>query len=173
MWELSLHWLIRIILLVGVLGGLLLVPFSLPGTWLIALLGIIYSLFYSFDGGATTAFWVNGWLLGLAAFGEIMEFVVGVFGGKVVKVSTGAIIAAFIGGIAGLIIGVPIFLVGSLIGMFLGAFLGALIYEWVVLKAFGRAVVTACTVLTTRLVAVVLKTFLAAGMAVFLFLHVF
>lgn len=172
MLESSLHWLVRIAMVIGVLAGMLMTPLSLPGTWLIAFLSIIYSLFYSFDGGASS-YWVNGWLLGLAAFGELMEFVVGTFGGKVAKVSTGAIIAAFIGGMVGLIVGVPVFLVGSLIGMFLGAFLGAFFYEWMVLKSLGRAFVTACTVLTTRLVASVLKTLLALGMAVFLWMQIF
>lgn len=149
------------------------VPLSLPGTWVIALAGLLFSLFDSFDAGATSALWVLGWLLGLALFGEIMEFLVGTVGGKAVKISNGAILAAFIGGLVGLFVGVPVFLVGSLVGLFVGSFLAALVYEWVTVKSFKTAIVTACAVLATRMVATFLKTVLAIGMGVFLGYKIF
>lgn len=169
----TLHILAYLLVILSILAGIFLVPLSLPGTWVIVGASILYSFFYDFDGGATSFWWVNGWLLGLAVFGEVMEFVVGTFGSKAVKVSNGAIIAAFIGGIVGLIIGVPIVLVGSLIGLFVGAFLGALIYEWFVVSSFGKALRVAAAVLATRIVASVLKTTLAVGMGVFLLFKIF
>lgn len=168
-----LHTFAIILVLIFILVGILLVPLGLPGTWVIAGAGVLYSFFFSFEDGASSAIWVNGWLIGLAIFGEVMEFLVGNLGGKVVNVSNGAIISAFVGGFVGLFVGVPVFLVGSLIGLFLGAFLGAFIYELIVLKTFGQAFLTACTVLTTRLVASFLKTVLAIGMGIFLAMHIF
>jgi uncharacterized protein YqgC (DUF456 family) len=160
-----------VLLLIGV--GILMVPLSLPGTWLIAGLALFYSFFFSFDGGSTSAFWVLGWLFGLALFGEIIELLVGTFGGKAVKVSNGAILASFIGSVAGLVLGAPIFLVGSLVGLFIGAFLGAFLYEWWVEKSVKSALRTAAAVLASRIVATFLKTGLAIGMGIFLGYKIF
>lgn len=156
-----------------VIVGILMVPLGLPGTWLIVVGAMLYSIFFGFDGGASSPWAVNAILLGLAIFGEIVEFFVGTLGSKPLKVSNGAIICAFIGGIVGGIIGVPVFLVGALLGIFVGAFLGALIYEWVTLKNFGRALVNATAVLATRVVATFLKTSLALGMGIYLLFKIF
>ncbi|MFO1464782.1 MAG: DUF456 domain-containing protein [bacterium] len=153
--------------------GILMVPLGLPGTWVIALGGVLYSLFFKFDGGATSAIGVDLILIGLAVFGEIVEFAVGTLGSKPLKVSNGAIVCAFIGGIVGGLIGVPVFLVGALIGIFLGAFVGAFVYEWATLKNFGKAFVNAGAVLATKMVATFLKTTLAVGMGVYLLFKAF
>ncbi|MCE9625789.1 MAG: DUF456 domain-containing protein [Deltaproteobacteria bacterium] len=153
--------------------GVMMVPLGLPGTWVIVVGGVLYSIFFQFDGGVTSAIKVNVVLVGLAVFGEIVEFGVGTLGSKPLNVSNGAIVCAFIGGIVGAIVGVPIFLIGSLIGLFIGAFLGALIYEWATLNNFGRAFVNAGAVLATRMVATFLKTTLAVGMGVYLIFKVF
>ncbi len=167
-----LHLITLLIVILLCLIGILIVPLSLPGTWVIVLAGIGYSLFYSFQP-ATSPFAVGGILLSLAIFGEIVEFVVGTFGSKPLKVSNGAILSAFIGGILGAIVGVPVFLIGSLLGIFIGAFLGAFLYEWVTLKKLGRAFINACAVLATKVVASVLKTSLAIGMTVYLLVKIF
>jgi uncharacterized protein YqgC (DUF456 family) len=168
MWNQIIHIGLMALVFILMAVGILMTPLTLPGTWLVAGAGVLYSIFSNFDGGATSTWWVLGWLVGLATFGEIMELVVGTLGGKAVNVSNGAIIAAFVGGMLGLFIGVPVFLVGALIGLYLGAFLGAFIYELYVLGSVGKALVTAATVLTTRMMASFLKTCLAIGMAVFL-----
>lgn len=159
--------------LLAIVLGVLMVPLGLPGTWLIVVGGLLYSLIYPFDGGTTSAIGVNLTLIGLAIFGEIMEFLIGTLGSKPLKVSNGAIICAFIGGIVGAIVGVPVFLVGALIGIFLGAFVGALVYEWVTLKSFGKALVNAWAVLATKMVASFLKTALALGMGIYLAFKMF
>lgn len=156
-----------------IIGGICLVPLGLPGTWIIVAAGAVYSFFYGFDGGLSSALWVNLALIGAALFGELMEFVIGTFGSKSFKVSNGAIACAFIGGIIGAVIGVPVFLIGGLIGLFLGAFVGALVWEWATLKSFGRALVNAFAVLTTRVVAAFLKTALAVGMGIYLMFKIF
>jgi hypothetical protein len=168
MWDQVIHLGLMALVFILMAGGIVMTPLTLPGTWLIAGAGVLYSFFANFDGGATSTWWVLGWLVGLAVFGEIMELIVGTLGGKAVQVSNGALVAAFVGGVLGLFIGVPVFLVGALIGLYLGAFLGAFIYELFVLGKVGKALVTAATVLTTRMMASFLKTCLAVGMAIFL-----
>ena len=153
--------------------GVLMVPLGLPGTWLIVVGAALYSIFFSFDGGDSSAWAVNFILIGIAVFGEIVEFFVGTLGSKPLKVSNGAIVCAFIGGIVGAIIGVPVFLIGSLLGVFLGAFLGAFIWELATLGSVGRALTNALAVLATKVVATFLKTTLAIGMGVYLVFKLF
>jgi len=172
-WHEIAHWAAIGLVFLMIAVGIVLVPLSLPGTWVIVLSSVLFSLFFPFDGGATSAFAVNAKLIGVAVFGELMEFGVSTLGSKPLKVSNGAIACAFVGGIVGAIIGVPVVLVGSLIGLFLGAFLGAFIFEWVTLKDFKRAFVNACAVLATRLVAMVLKSALALGMGLYLMFKLF
>ncbi len=145
---------------------------GLPGTWVIFLSAAFYALFYSFEGGASSA-WILGSLLAIACVGELMEFYVGTFGSKTLKVSTGAVVAAFLGGVLGMILGAPIFIVGSLLGLLLGAFFGAFFYEGLILKNWRRAFYAASAVLATRLVAIGLKSLVALGMGLFLFFKMF
>ncbi|HKY63840.1 MAG TPA: DUF456 domain-containing protein [bacterium] len=153
--------------------GVLMVPLGLPGTWLIVAGSVLYSFFFSFDGGGASPWAVNAILIGLAVFGEIVEFFIGTLGSKPLKVSNGAIVCAFIGGIVGAIVGVPIFLIGAILGVFIGAFIGAFVWEWVHLKSFGRALTNALAVLATKVVATFLKTALAIGMGIYLAFKLF
>ena len=98
----------------------------------------------------------------------MIEFLVGTLGGKKFEVSTGAIVASFIGGLIGAIIGVPVFLIGSLLGLLLGVFLGALVYEWIVTRNLGIALKSAIAVFFSRLVASFMKTCIAIAMGVYL-----
>ncbi len=150
------------------LTGIILVPLGLPGVWLIVASSLTYSYFYDFNLGSSD-YWVNAVLFALALLAEILEFLVGAFGGKVmVEISTGAVISSIIGGLIGAMIGVPIFLIGSFLGLLLGAFLGALIYEWIVQKDFSVAVTAAVAVFLSRMVASFLKTCIAISMATYL-----
>ncbi|HKX12461.1 MAG TPA: DUF456 domain-containing protein [bacterium] len=153
--------------------GVAMVPLGLPGTWVIVLGSVTYSFFFTFDGGASSPWAVNAILIGIAVVGEIVEFFVGTLGSKPLKVSNGAIVCAFIGGIVGAIIGVPVFLIGSMIGLFIGAFLGAFIWELATLGKVGRALTNALAVLATKVVATFLKTTLALVMAFYLLFKLF
>ncbi len=161
---------IIVLLLSGV--GIILVPLGLPGTWLIFSSAALYSLFYNFNPGKTD-FWTLLILLFIAAFGELLEFLVSVWGGKKLQVSNGALIASIVGGLIGAVIGVPVFLIGSLLGLLLGVFLGALIYEFLVEKDFVKALRAALAVFFSRLVASFMKTSLALGMFVYLCFRLF
>jgi len=161
---------IIVLLLSGV--GIILVPLGLPGAWLIFSSAVLYSLFYNFNPGKTD-FWTLLILFLIAAFGELLELLVSVWGGKKLHVSNGALIASIVGGLVGAVIGVPVFLIGSLLGLLLGVFLGALIYEFLVEKDFAKALKAALAVFFSRLVASFMKTSLALGMFIYLCFRLF
>ncbi len=162
----------KIIVLLFSGAGIILVPLGLPGAWLIFSSAALYSLFYNFTPGKTD-FWTLLILLLIASLGEILEFLVSVWGGKKLKVSNGALIASIIGGLIGAVVGVPVFLIGSLLGLLLGVFLGALVYEFLVEKDFSKALKAALAVFFSRLVASFMKTCLALGMFVYLCFRLF
>lgn len=116
-----------ILLLVACLVGLLLIPFGLPGLWVI-LLGIL-------GYGALTDFRTMGTglvvlAIALPVLGEVVESWIGFRFAKRYGGSSRAGWGALVGGLVGAVVGVPIPLVGSVIGGFVGAFLGAAIFEY-------------------------------------------
>jgi uncharacterized protein YqgC (DUF456 family) len=163
---------VKIVLVLLILAGIVLVPLGLPGTWIIVGGAVLYSFFYNFSP-TSSDLWVIAILIILAVIGEVLEFLVGTLGGKKLEVSTGAIVASFVGGILGAIIGVPVFLIGSLLGLLLGVFLGALIYELIVTKDMGLALRAAIAVFFSRLVASFMKTCIAVVMGIYLGFKIF
>jgi len=114
------------LLVLSQIGGLLLVPFGLPGTW-VQVLGVA-------GYGFATDFQTVGWgtitiVLVLAAVGEVVEFTLGGRYAKKYGGSRRAAWGAILGGIVGAFVGVPVFLIGSVIGAFVGAFAGAALME--------------------------------------------
>ncbi len=136
---------IEIIALVAVivvcLVGLLLVPIGLPGTFMIFVAALIYNLM---TWSMALSFKTLAIVLGIAVFGEILEYYIGIKSAKRHGASKAGIVGAIIGGIIGVIVGVPVFLIGSLLGLFIGAFLGAFIVEFFieedVVKAFNAGI---------------------------------
>lgn len=165
--ELFLIFIPKTILLLLVLVGIVLVLFGLPGTWIIVGGAFLYSIFFSFSS-VSSDFWVVFILIVLALLGEIFEFLVSIVGGKMLQVSTGALLSSIIGGILGAMIGVPVFLIGSFLGLLLGAFLGAFVYELLVTRKFGTALNAATGVFFSRVVAIFVKTSIAIGMGVYI-----
>src|ERR671921_2800476 len=102
--------------------GLLLIPFGLPGLWVI-LLGIIgYGWITDFQ---TVSTWFLILAIGLALVGEILESWIGFRYAKRYGGSGRAGWGALFGGLVGAVVGVPIPIIGSVIGGFVGAFIGA------------------------------------------------
>ena len=162
----------KFLLILLTVGGIVLVPLGLPGVWIIVGSAFLYSLFFDFVPAGGDG-WVIAILVALAIFAEVLEFLVGVLGGKKLDVSTGAIICSVVGGLIGAIVGVPVFLIGSLLGLLLGAFLGALIYELIATKEVGPALKAALAVFFSRMVASFLKTCIALGMGIYLVFKLF
>ncbi len=125
------------LVIVCLVAGLLLVPFGLPGLWLMVLGVIGYGWltgFHSVGAG------IIALVVGLACIGEIVEWWLGFrftikYGG-----SRRAGWGALIGGIVGAIVGVPVPVIGSVIGAFFGSFAGAALFEYTRERHAGVAV---------------------------------
>lgn len=117
------------VLLVFMIFALLLQILSLPGNWIILLLLLIWK----FSGSAASAglSWSFFFLLvGLAALGEVIEWLSQLYLGKRYGSSLRGDIGGIIGAIAGAILLLPLFFgFGALLGAFAGAYLGCLAME--------------------------------------------
>jgi uncharacterized protein YqgC (DUF456 family) len=125
-----------LLLAASLLVGLLLIPFGLPGLW-VMLLGLVgYGWLTDFRTlsavGLALAF-------GLALVGEGIEAWLGFHFARRYGGSSRAGWGALIGGLIGAIVGVPVPLVGSVIGGFLGAFVGAALFEYTRARQTGAA----------------------------------
>ena len=116
-----------VLLLAAALIGLLLIPFGLPGLWVI-LLGILgYGYLTDFQA---VPVWFMVLAIALCFLGEVLESWIGFRFAKRYGGSSRAGWGALVGGLIGAIVGVPIPIIGSVIGGFVGAFLGAALFEY-------------------------------------------
>jgi uncharacterized protein YqgC (DUF456 family) len=101
--------------------------FGLPGTWLMVLFPVLLKWWQ--PDQFTVSWTVLGVAVGLAALGEVLEFVLGAAGSRRTGGSTRGAVLALVGSIIGGIMGIalPVPVVGSLLGACLGAFVGALL----------------------------------------------
>ncbi|MGH7526967.1 MAG: DUF456 domain-containing protein [Gemmatimonadales bacterium] len=109
------------------LAGLLLIPFGLPGLWVMVLGLLAYGWltdFRSMTAGVIVL------VLGLALVGEVVEAWLGFRFARRYGGSSRAGWGALVGGLVGAVIGVPVPLIGSVIGGFVGAFAGAALFEY-------------------------------------------
>jgi uncharacterized protein YqgC (DUF456 family) len=149
-----------LILIVVIALGLLMIPFGLPGTWIIAGGALGYSLLVPDSIGTFTVVIVAV----LALIGELIEYSLTAkytrkFGGSR-RASWGAII----GGMIGAFVGVPVPIVGSVVGAFVGAFAGAFVAELSRGNATGATKV-ATGALIGRVVAAAMKVGIGLAMA--------
>ena len=132
---------------------LLLVPFALPGNWLMVLLTALFA-WWKWDQGVFSIYTLVA-ITVLAVLGEVVEFFAGVGGAKKAGASWLASFAAIAGAIFGAIIGtftIPIPILGTLLGACIGAGLATLAVETLSGKKFDHS----------------LKSGLGAGFGVFL-----
>jgi hypothetical protein len=115
------------LIIIGGVIGLLLIPFGLPGLWVI-LLGILgYGWLTDFQ---TISVWFLALMIGLAILGEVFEAWIGFGYAKKYGGSSRAGWGALVGGLVGAVVGVPVPVIGSVIGGFVGAFVGAALFEY-------------------------------------------
>ena len=116
-----------LVLVFAGLLGLVLIPFGLPGLWVI-LLGILaYGWLTNF---ATLSPWLIGLATGVALLGEVLESLIGFRFARRYGGSSRAGWGALVGGLIGAIVGVPVPILGSVVGGFVGAFIGAALFEY-------------------------------------------
>jgi uncharacterized protein YqgC (DUF456 family) len=126
---------VLILIISGVLG-LLLIPFGLPGTWVI-LLGILgYGWLTDFQ---TLSVWFLALMIVLAFLGEVFETWIGFRYAQKYGGSSRAGWGALVGGLVGAIVGVPVPIIGSVVGGFVGAFVGAALFEYTRARQSGIA----------------------------------
>lgn len=115
------------LLVIGCLVGLVLVPFGLPGLWVMVLSIIGYGWLTDFRTMSAGLLVV---VIGLALIGEVVEAWLGFRFARRYGGSKRAGWGALIGGLVGAVIGVPVPLIGSVVGGFVGAFAGAALFEY-------------------------------------------
>lgn len=139
-----------LVLIAGCIAGLVLLPFGLPGLWVMVLGVLAYGWLTDFQT-VTVALIVL--VLGLAVLGEVLEAWLGFRFARRYGGSRRAGWGALVGGLAGAVIGVPVPLVGSVIGGFVGAFAGAALFEYTVARRSHAAAKAAWGAVLGRAVA--------------------
>lgn len=149
------------LLIVVFLVGLVLIPFGLPGLWVMVAGVLAYGWATGFHaiGVATIAM-----VLSLAFVGEVIEAWLGFGLARRYGGSTRSAWGALVGGIVGAIVGVPVPVVGSVVGGFLGAFIGAALFEYTKSGTTGVAVRAGWGALLGRAAATAAK--IAVGVAI-------
>ena len=150
-----------LILVAVVLLGLVMIPFGLPGTWIMAAGALGYSLLVPNSISVFTTVLVAA----MALVGEVIEFTLTAKYTRKYGGSRRASWGAIIGGIVGAIMGVPVPVIGSVIGAFVGAFIGAFVAE-LTQGNVGTATKVATGALIGRAVAAAMKIGIGIGMAV-------
>lgn len=143
--------LLNLLGLLVMLVGLLIIPFGLPGLWL--MIGVV--AVGTFAG--TVSWWVLGLLILLGVAAEVLEFLSvkrlsGRHGG-----STAAFWGAIVGGLGGAVLGAPVPILGPLVGGIVGTFAGAAIVTVWELKHVGSAMRVGFGAALGRGVAIALK----------------
>ena len=157
----------NLIFLLIMLAGLVMIPFGLPGLWL--MIGVVgYGVFI----GEISA-WILAILVVLGIIAEILEF----FAVKAFSDRYGgskkAFWGAIAGGIVGAFVGVPIFIVGSLLGALVGTFAGATLVTMHEQKQLAPALRVGVGATLGRVAATAIKVtvaviVLAVGMTMFI-----
>jgi uncharacterized protein YqgC (DUF456 family) len=152
-----------LLLAVACVVGLLLIPFGLPGLWVI-LLGILaYAWLTDFR---TLTAGLLALAIGLAFVGELVEAWVGFHLAQRYGGSSRAGWGALVGGLVGAVVGVPVPLIGSVIGGFVGAFAGAALFEYTRAWRSGAAAKAGWGAVLGRAAGAGVKTALGVAMAV-------
>jgi uncharacterized protein YqgC (DUF456 family) len=135
----------------AMLACLALIPFGLPGLWLmvVIVMGLVLAGSLSWTFGLIAAAVVAG-----AEFGE---FVVLSRFGKQFGGSKRAFLGAIVGGMAGLFVGVPVPLIGPIITAFIGTFLGAGLVTLYETRSLEQSTRVGFGLVLARTVAVALK----------------
>jgi uncharacterized protein YqgC (DUF456 family) len=156
----------ELLLLVAVLLlSFVMIPFGLPGLWVMVGAALAYQLLLPGTIGMVTL--VGTALLALVA--EVLEFTLAGRYARKYGGSRRAGWGAIIGSIVGAIVGVPIPILGSIVGGFVGAFVGAFIAERSGGTELAGSSRVATGALVGRVVAAAMKTGIGVVIAVWVF----
>lgn len=117
-----------VLLCIALLAGIMVIPFGIAGTFVIAGAALLYGLLTGFE---VITLPLAGLLVGLAVLMEIVEGVLGAYMARRFGGSRWGMAGAIIGGFVGAVLGTPVApVVGTFLGGFLGAFLGSMLLEF-------------------------------------------
>ena len=133
------------------LAGLLIIPFGLPGLWL--MIGVV--AFGAWAG--TVSWWLLAMLVLFGVFAEVLEFLAVKRFSDRHGGSNRAFWGAIAGGIGGAILGSPIPVIGPLVLGIVGTFAGAALVTWWEMRHFGSAMRVGTGAALGRAVAVGIK----------------
>ncbi len=152
----------QIVLWAGVAIGLLMLPFNLPGTFIMVGAAFLHALITHFHPFSPTVLLI---LLGLAILAELIEYVIGTFITAKFGASKWGILGAIAGGILGAVAGTPVMpVIGTVIGGFAGAFLGASVLEYIHFKKKNEAIQAGFGALMGKLGGTLAKLIVAMAM---------
>jgi len=157
----------NVLFLVIMVAGLLVIPFGLPGLWL--MIGVVgYGVVIG-----EISWWILAILIVLGIVAEVLEFLAVKMFSDRYGGSKKAFCGAIAGGVVGAFVGVPIFIVGSVIGALIGTFAGALLVTVHEQKQLAPAVRVGVGATLGRVAAVAIKVtvaviVLAVGMTAFI-----
>ncbi len=160
-----------IIFIIILVAALIAIPFGIPGTFVIFLASLICGIITHFAQITQALIWL---LLGIALFGELMEYLAGILGAKKFGASRAGIIGAVAGGILGGIVGTGILpLIGSVVGLLIGAFSGAFLVELAIKKKPAQALRAGWGTFTGRIGGILAKVILGIVMIILILARIF
>ncbi|MGB1656487.1 MAG: DUF456 domain-containing protein [Longimicrobiales bacterium] len=146
---------VALVAVVAMLACLAIIPFGLPGLWLIVVITLALVL-----AGELT--WTFGLFVAASALiVEVAEIAILKRFGRAFGGSSRAFWGAVVGGFVGLFVGVPVPLIGPVITAFLGTFLGAGLVTWLETMSLERSARVGWGVLLARTAAVAMKVTVA------------
>ena len=161
----------NILFIIILVAALIVIPIGIPGTFIIFLTSLIYGIITHFTQITQALIWV---LLGIALFGELIEYFAGIWGAKKFGTSKAGIMGAIGGGILGGIVGTGIIpLIGSVFGLLIGAFLGAFLMELIIKKKPAQALRAGWGTFTGRIGGILTKIILAIVMVILILAKIF
>ena len=151
------------LLFLACVAGLLLIPFGLPGLWVIVLGILGYGWLTDFH--AMSGLFV-ALVIAFAGLGELAEARIGYSYARRYGGSGRAGWGALLGGLAGAVVGVPVPLIGSVIGGFVGAFAGAALFEYTTARRSAVAARAGWGAVLGRAIAAAVKMAIGVGLSV-------
>lgn len=144
--------------------GLFSIIFGFPGTVIILIDAIVYSLLTGFK---TIGWKIIAVLIILSLFAETLDFMLGSAGAKKFGSSKKGVVASLIGGITGAMLMTPFLLgLGAVIGAFLGGFAGTFLVELIEQKKLKPAVRAGYGTLIGKITGIFAKSFFALVMII-------
>ncbi|MFQ5823334.1 MAG: DUF456 domain-containing protein [bacterium] len=118
----------QIIFWIVMISGIVIIPFGIPGTFIIVGNTLIYGWLTNF---AEVTWKFIGILFLISVLAEVVEFFMGAAAAAKYGASKPGMFGAIVGGFFGAIWLTPMFpLIGTILGAFIGAFSGATLFEY-------------------------------------------